>query len=175
MLSSYLYLKFEVIKRAGDPRYANGNDIRLIKLGPIALFSNFKLTTSRGKHLEDISHAHIVSLIYKLISSAKDSNDLSIGFDHSRNRRTDELTANKSVKGKNHLKILLEDVFGYAECQEKATHSLGYQLALTRNKDSAVIDKVVLLMLELDLITSIGMYLIIRLSLNNKLFCQIKF
>ena len=40
-----------------------------------------------------------------------------------------------------HPKILLKDVFGFAECQERATYSLGYKLALTRIKDDAVIDK----------------------------------
>ena len=113
----------------------------MINLGSIALFSNFKSTTSSGKHFEAISHAHIVSLRYELISTAKGSNDLIIGFDHSRNRRRDELTANKSVKGKYQLKTLLNDVFGFAECQEKATYGLGYKLTLTRNKDDAVIDK----------------------------------
>ena len=39
------------------------NDITLVNLGAIALFSILKLTTSSGKHLEDISHAHIVSLM----------------------------------------------------------------------------------------------------------------
>ena len=141
LLNSYLDLKFEVIKRADNSRYANGNDIRLINLGPIALFSNFKLTTSSGKHLEDISHTHIVSSMYKLITSSKDSDDLSIGFDRSRNRRRDELALNKNIKGKYHLKILLKDVFGFAECQEKGTYGLGYKLTLTRNKDDAVIDK----------------------------------
>ena len=114
--------------------------IRLVNLAPIALFSNFKLTSSSGKHLEDISHSHIVSLMYKLITSSKDSNDLSIGFDHSRNRR-DELALNKNIKGKYHVKIMLKDVFGFAEHQEKATYGLGYKLTLTRNKDDAVIDK----------------------------------
>ena len=141
MLNSYLDLNFEDIKKADDSRYANGNDIRLIKLGPIALISNFKMTTSSGKHIDDISHAHIVSLMYKLITCSKDRNDLSIGFDHRRNRRRDELAANKSVKGKFHLKILLKDVFGFAECQEKATYGLGYKLTLTGNKDDSVIDK----------------------------------
>ena len=97
LINSYLDLNFEVIKRADNSRYGNGNDIRLINLGPIALFSNFKLTTSSGKHLEDISHAHLVSLMYKLISSSKDSNDLSIGFDTSRNRRRNELALNKKI------------------------------------------------------------------------------
>ena len=141
LLNSYLDLNFEVIKRVDDSRYANGNDIRLVNLGPVALFSNFKLSTSSRKHLEDISHAHLVSLMYKLITSSKDSNDLSIGFDYSRNRRRDELALNKNIKGKYHVKIMLKDVFGFAEHQEKATYGLGYKLTLTRNKDDAVIDK----------------------------------
>ena len=125
MLNSYLDLNFEVIKRADNSRYANGNDIRLVNLGPIALFSSFKLTTSSGKHLEDISYAHIVSLMYKPITSSKDSDDLSIGFDRSRARRQDEMTDNKRVKGKYHVRIMLKDVFGFAEHQEKATYGLG--------------------------------------------------
>ena len=141
LLNSYLDLNFEVIKRADNSRYANGNDIRLVNLAPIALFSIFKLRTHSGKHLEDIIHAHLVSLMYKIITSSKDSNDLSIGFDNSRNRRRDELTLNKNIKGKYHVKIMLKDVFGFAEHQEKATYGVGYKLTLTRNKDEAVIDK----------------------------------
>ena len=99
------------------------------------------MTTSGGKHLEDISHAHLVSLMYKLITSSKDSNDLSIGFDNSRNRRRDELALNKNIKDKYHVKIMLKHVFGFAEHQEKATFGLGYKLTLTRNKDDSVIDK----------------------------------
>ena len=98
LLNSFLDLSFEVIKKADNSRYGNGNDIRLVNLGPIALFSNFKLTTNSGKHLEHISHAHLVSLMYKLITSSKDSDDLSIGFDHGRNRRRDELALNKNKK-----------------------------------------------------------------------------
>ena len=141
ILNSYLDLNFEVIKKNDDSRYANGNDIRLVNLGPVALFSNFKLTTSSGKHLEDISHAHFVSLMYKLITSSRDSNELSIGFDHSRNRRRYELALNKKIKGKYHVKIMLKDIFGYAEHQEKATCGLGYKLTLTRNKDAVAMDK----------------------------------
>ena len=141
LLNSYLDLSFEVIKKDDNSRYANCNDIRLVNLGPVALFSNFKLTTSSGKHLEDISHAHLVSLMYKLITSSKDSNDLSVGFDYSRNRRRDELALNKNIKGKYHVKIMLKDIFGFVEHQEKATYGLGYRLTLTRNKDDAAIDK----------------------------------
>ena len=141
LLSSYLDLNFEVVEKSDGSRYRNGNDIKLINLGPIALFSNFKLTTSSGKHLEDISHAHLVSLMDKLITSSKNSDDLSIGFDRSSVRRRAEMTNNRIVKGKHHLRIMLKDVFGFAEHQEKATYGLGYKLTLTRKKDEAVIDK----------------------------------
>ena len=141
-MNSYLDLNFEVIKKTDDSRYGNGNDIRLVNLGPIALFSNFKLTTGSGKHLEDISHAHLVSLMYKLITSSNGSDDLSIGFDRSSARRREEITKNKNVKGKFHLRIMLKDVFGFAEGQEKTICGLGFKLTLTRNKDEAVIDKV---------------------------------
>ena len=67
MFKNYLNLNIEVIKKADNSRYANGNDIRLINLGAIAIFSNIKLTTSSGKHLEDVSHAHVVSLMYLCI------------------------------------------------------------------------------------------------------------
>ena len=89
-------MNFGVFKRADNSRYANGYDIRLVNLSPVALLSIFILTTSSGKHLEDISHSHIVSLMYKLINSAKDSDDLSMGFDRSRDRRRQELTNNKN-------------------------------------------------------------------------------
>ena len=55
--------------------------------------------------------------------------------------RRNELTNNKNVKGKYHVRIYLKDVFGFAEHQEKATHGLGYKLILTRNSDSAVLNK----------------------------------
>ena len=155
--NSSFELIFKVIKRADNSRYANGNDIRLIILGLIALFSKYKLTTSSGMHLEDISHAHIVSLIYKLVNSAKDADDLSIGFDRSPDRRKQELSNNKNAKCKYHLRFMLKDIFGFAEHHEKATYGLGYILTLTRNKDDAVIDKtagIVDLRIQIDLINS---------------------
>ena len=141
LLNSYLELNFDVLHAATNNRYVDGNDIRLVNLGPIALFSNYKLTTSSGKHLEIIDHALIVSLMYKLLSSSKGSDDLSIGFDRDRNRRQRELTKNKTQKGKFHIRIYLKDVFGFAECQEKATYGLGYKLTMTRNSDNAVLNK----------------------------------
>ena len=97
----------------------------MINLGPIVLFSSFILTTGSGKHLEDKSHAHIVSFIYKLISSGKDSYDLSIGFDRDRNRRRNELADNRNLDGKYHVRFILKDVFGFVGHQEKATYGSG--------------------------------------------------
>ena len=142
LLNSYLELIFDVIQAATNNRYTNDNDIRLVNLGPTALFSNYKLTRLSGKHLEEISHAHIVSLMYKLLTSSKDSEDLSIGFDRSRARRKRELSNNKSIKGKFHIRIYLKDIFGFAGHQEKETYGLGYKLTLTRNTDNAVLNKV---------------------------------
>ena len=141
LLNSYLELNFDVLHAATNNRYVDGNDIRLVNLGVIALFSNYKLTTSSGKHLENIDHAHIVSLMYKLLTSSKGSDDLSFCFDRDRNRRQRELTNNKTQKGKYHVRIYLKDVFGFAEYQEKCTYGLGYKLSLTRNSDNSVLNK----------------------------------
>ena len=141
LLNSYIELNFDVLHAADDNRYANADEIRLVNLGPIALFSNYKLTTSSGKHLEEISHAHIVSLMYKLLSSSKGSDDLSIGFDRDRGKRKRELTNDKSIKGKYHIRIYLKDIFGFAGHQEKATYGLGYKLTMTRNTDNFVLNK----------------------------------
>ena len=41
LLTSYLDLNFEVIKKSDKSRYGIGIDIRLVNLGPIAIFCNF--------------------------------------------------------------------------------------------------------------------------------------
>ena len=113
LLNSYLELNFEVTKSADNSRYANGDDIRLVNLGPIALFTFFKLTTSSWKHLEDISHSHIVSLMHKPITNSKDSADVSFGFDRSRDGRRQELTNNKNISGNFHVRNMLKDVCSF--------------------------------------------------------------
>ena len=83
------------------------------------------MTTSSGKDLEDINHTHIASLMYKLITSSKDIDDLSTGFNRNCDKRREELTKNKNQKGKYDIRFMLRDVFGFAEHQEKATYGLG--------------------------------------------------
>ena len=41
LLIIYLDLNVEVIKKANNSRYGNGNDKRLVNIRPVALFSNF--------------------------------------------------------------------------------------------------------------------------------------
>ena len=48
LLNSYLDLNFDVLHAASNDRYADNNDIRLVNLSPIPLFSIYMLTTSSG-------------------------------------------------------------------------------------------------------------------------------
>ena len=141
MLKSYLDLNFDLLHAATYNRFVDGNDKTLVNLGAIVLFSNYKLTTSSEKHLGDNSHAHIVSSMYELKTSARDIDELSTCFDRDRNRRRNEFTNNKSTKDKFHLRYTLQDIFGFAKHQEKATNGLGYNLTLTRNQENAVLNK----------------------------------
>ena len=50
MLNSYLGLNFGVVHAATNNRYADNIDIKLVNLGAIPLFDNYKLTTSSEKH-----------------------------------------------------------------------------------------------------------------------------
>ena len=49
-LKNYLDSNFDVIDAATNNRYVDGDDIWLINLALNALFSNFNLTTTSGKH-----------------------------------------------------------------------------------------------------------------------------
>ena len=73
MNGSYIELEFDTKQTLWD-NFANRTDVFFVNLGPIATFSEFKLTTSSGKHLESNSYAHIVSLMYKLLSSKDGEN-----------------------------------------------------------------------------------------------------
>ena len=92
-----------------------------------------------GEHLEDISLAHLVSSLSKPITTARDFDDVFIGFDRDRYRRKQELTNTEITKGKYHVRKMLKDVFGFAEHEERASYGLGYKLILTRNGDNCVL------------------------------------
>ena len=55
------------------------------------------MTNGNGKNPEDNIQAHFTYLLYKLMTSAKITNDLSSGFDHDRGKRQQELSNNKKL------------------------------------------------------------------------------
>ena len=79
--------------------------------------------------------------MYKLLTTSKDNDDLSVGFDRNRDRRQRELTNNKTQRGKYHVSIMLKDIFGFAQHQDKRTLGLGYTSTISRNTDNAVLNK----------------------------------
>ena len=88
LFGSLLRLNFDGLHAATNNRYVDGDDISLVNEGPTALFSNYKLQSGSGKHIEEINNAHIVCLMSKLITSARNTVDLFNGFDRDRGRKT---------------------------------------------------------------------------------------
>ena len=139
--SSFISLEFEVLEN-NNTRYTNGDEISLVNFGPISLFSEAKLTTSSGKHLEKVDNLHLISLMYKLLTSTSQTSQLLYGFEESTIIRRQELTNNKNEKGTFLVRINLKDLFGFAD-QEKITYGLGYTLTLKRNtKNDAILRSV---------------------------------
>ena len=65
---SYIELDFNVTYRAGaHAQYTDGDHIKLVNLGPNALFNKNRLTNSSRKEIEEIDNAHVLCLFYKLI------------------------------------------------------------------------------------------------------------
>ena len=64
---SYISVDLKVPK-SKDTRYVDNDQIALVNFGPVALFSEAKLTTSSGKHLEKVDKLHTVSLMNKLLT-----------------------------------------------------------------------------------------------------------
>ena len=58
--------------------------------------------------------------MHKLLLSGRDSDDLSFGFDRDCNKRRDEFRRNKNIKGEYYQRIMLKDVFRFAERQRKS-------------------------------------------------------
>ena len=140
MKDYYPELVFDVTQKAGaHNRYVDNDHIRLVNLGPIAFCNKNKLTSSPGKEREETDNAHVVCLMYKLISSSRDSDDLSIGFHRSIEAQEKALTNNKKTQGNYHVRNCLKDIFGSAEHQNNCAYGLGYKLILQRSSDNHVL------------------------------------
>ena len=126
--NSYISLEFEVLKN-DNTRYANGDEISLVNFGLVVLFSEAKLTTSRGKHLEKVANFYPICLMYKLLTSSQQTSQLMYGFEESTTIRRQELTNIKTEEGTFFVRIKLKDLFGFAD-EEKIIYGLGYTLTL---------------------------------------------
>ena len=111
--NSYIVLDFEVTHN-DSTKYVDGDEISLVNLGPIAAFSEVKLTTHSGKHLEKVENLHPISLMYKLLSSCHDTIDHLYGFDTNVTRRREELTNKNEAaeKGTLYKRIRLIEILG---------------------------------------------------------------
>ena len=128
---NYLEMDFKVIHRAGGHvRYEDGDHIRLVNLGPIAFFNNYRLENCSRKETEEIDDAHLICLRYKLISSGRDSDSLSTGFHRANEVREKEVTTKKTTRGNYHVRNPLRDVFGFAEHRKIASYDLGHELTI---------------------------------------------
>ena len=124
---SYLELDFNVNASAGGhARHTDGDRIRLVNLGPLALFNEYRLTSSNGN---EIDNAHVCS-VYKLISSSRDSDDLSVGFHRSIEARGRELTNKKTIKGNYH--VFFERFFWFCRTSKKCFILFGIQICITK-------------------------------------------
>ena len=79
--------------------------------------------------------------MYKLLTSNRGTDDISIGFHRYRGRTQQELTNNKNITSKYHVRNMLKDIFNFAEHQENAFYGLGLKLRITRNKSEIVLNK----------------------------------
>ena len=133
MNESYLELGFNVTHRAcAHDWYADSDLIRLTILGPIALFDKYRLTISSGKETEETDNAHVIRSMYKIISSSRDSNDLSIGFHRSNEAQEIELTDNKTTRGIYLFRTFSKDNFDFAEHHDNCTNGLGYNTTVQK-------------------------------------------
>ena len=53
---------------------------KIEKIGQTASFLDYKLTTSGGKNFETSNHVHIFCLLYTFLTTAKETGNLSLGF-----------------------------------------------------------------------------------------------
>ena len=96
------------------------------------------MTSGIRKETEEHNDAHITCFLYKLIKISKDCDSLSIGL-HGGITTREEMTTNRTTNGIYRVEKNLNDVFGFAEDQEKGTYGLGYTFNPQRRSDLNVL------------------------------------
>ena len=80
-------------------------------------------------------------LLWNLLVSFEDKDDLSVVLDRSRKHSQKVLTNNETVLRKFLVRILSEEAFSFTEDQESCTYCLAYTVPRERNNDKAVINR----------------------------------
>ena len=65
MEDSYPEIEFDVFPDDDTEKFSAAVNMKLVKLGPIALFGESELSSSSGKEIEKIDHAHLVCSMKK--------------------------------------------------------------------------------------------------------------
>ena len=126
MKDCYLELDVNVTHRAGGhARYADGDHIKLVNLGSFASFGKYRLRNASVKEKEEIDNAHVICLMYRLLSSSGDNDDFSVGFNGSIETLETELANIEGTKGNYLVRVYLKDVFAFAEHHDTCTYGLG--------------------------------------------------
>ena len=69
------------------------------------------MPSSSGKEIEETENAHVICLLYKLISSSRHSDDLSIALHRSFEARERQLSITQKTKGNYHVRIFCKMFF----------------------------------------------------------------
>ena len=75
------------------------DEINFVNFVPVAFFSEAKLTTSSGKHIEKVDSLHPICSIYKLLTSSQQTRQLMYGFEESITIGRQELTNTNTEEG----------------------------------------------------------------------------
>ena len=106
MRLSFIDLDFKLILAAASHgNFEDADFTSFVYLAPISLFSEHEMTISIGEHLERFDYAHAVCLMYTLVTSSKDTNDLSIAVDESNARFKIEMSDNKQASNEERLRV----------------------------------------------------------------------
>ena len=105
------------------------------------------------------------------MTSAKDTENSFLGFDRDRRRWQQAITNNKNIKGKLHVRIMLEDVFEFAQHQEKCIYGHCPEKTSTGKEDDAVLSKAEAIVEGGSTINGIHwLYHFIHLPFNNRAY-----
>ena len=118
------FCRIVIVLKKDNTRYADGDQMSLVNFGPVALFSEAKLVTGSGKHIEKVDNLQTVRLMYQLLTSNQQTSVLMYEFEESEATRRLELATNETLRGTFFVRIKLKDVFGFAD-QEQNTYGLG--------------------------------------------------